>query len=256
MGSGIPSSAIRGRRSTIGSQPRFQLGQGACAVAELVLHSLSQLGEGLVIARRHEQRIVTEAALPSWRHVKVAVAHAFEHAGLGGGRGRIHLDQRQHTAKPRRALRSRRGSQQAEHFGVVVRVGRVAGVPSGVAPLAGAASSAAKRAECTPGAPPSASTSKPESSASTKSRGFGVHPCAGRRCCSQRARTVAFLVALPAKSGASSTTGGASGKSTRERYSNGSARMDRISCTLCGLRVAIKRMVMGRGDEGTKRLGW
>jgi len=74
-------------------------------------------------------------------------------------------------------------------------------------------SNAANRAECTPGAPFNASTSNPESSASTK-----MFPLAAGRwplffCAIHFASSVAFFAALPANVSASSRTFGASGKS-------------------------------------------
>src|ERR1043166_2285374 len=116
-------------------------------------------------------------------------------------------------------------------------------------------SSAANRAECTPGAPPRASTSNPESSASTRTFPRGMAAFSAPVCRSQRASSSAFLAALPAKVGASSITAGAPGKSFRVLISRPWERMARISAALCALRVAITRVVgteIGAGITGRK----
>ena len=133
--------------------------------------------------------------------------------------------QRDDAVKPCPALFERNVFEQSQQLGVVVGVGRVAGF---------AESRAAKRAECTPGAPSSASTSSPESSASTKSG--DEWRVGGKVTASQRASSTAFFVALPAKVSASSMTLGASGKSLSVRNWNAPPRMARISSTLWRLR--------------------
>src|ERR1035437_5484142 len=106
-----------------------------------------------------------------------------------------------------------------------------------------AESSAAKRAEWTPGLPLSASTSRPESSARTKSGfeflifNFELSEA------SHFASSTAFFVALPAKVSASSMVCGAPGKSLSVRNWNWPPRMARISPVLWALRVAMRIVV-------------
>jgi hypothetical protein len=94
-------------------------------------------------------------------------------------------------------------------------------------------------------APRSASTSRPESSASTHvpriAPSWLVSPS---HCASE----TAFFAALPANVSASSTGTGAAGNSwSSGRQWNPGPRMAAISPTLCALRVAMSSVVMPRG---------
>ena len=115
-------------------------------------------------------------------------------------------------------------------------------------------SSAAKRAEWTPGAPFSASTSNPESSARTYNPP-ALSCTADPDCHNHRANSAAFLLALPAKVPASSTTSGASRTSLSVRNRNSSPRMVRISPTLCAFRVATSSLIIRGKLSGTLPAG-
>ena len=209
--------------------------QGVGAVAQPVFHVRFQFGERLLESHRHKQRVVAKTVFSPRLEPDPAFTGALKELGRANGGLQINRHQRDDALKRRPALFERNVLEQLQQLVVVVGIGRVAGR---------ADSCAAKRAECTPGAPFSASTSSPESSASTKSG--DERRVGGKLTASQRASS-AFFVALPAKVSASSTTlGGLWGKSLSVRIWDTPPRMAWISPTLWALRVAITMVVTGK----------
>ena len=151
----------------------------------------AQLAKGLVVFGNQEQRIVAE---PGWTARLAGQSPAAGPLGLEPDRpGGIGERQRAAKRGPPAIVRSGR-----ERFQDLAIVGLVVGGLTGIP----------RRKD--PGAPPRASTVRPESSATTHTD-------------SARASSEAFLRALPANVSASSTTSGAPGKSSTERMSSRSS---------------------------------
>src|SRR4051812_47995611 len=56
----------RGRRRSF-VERRHELAKGVGAMTNLMLQRRVELAEGLVMADRHEHRVIAEASLPTWR---------------------------------------------------------------------------------------------------------------------------------------------------------------------------------------------
>ena len=161
-------------------QAAAQPGERSRPMAELMFDERAQLAEGLVIFGDQEQRIIAEPGRSAGLACQPPAAGSLGFEPDRSGR----IGESQGAAKRRAAAVVGRFDERLEHLAIVgLVIGGLTGVP--------------RRKD--PGAPPSASTVRPESSAITQTE-------------NARASSEAFLRALPANVSASSTTSGASAK--------------------------------------------
>ena len=124
---------------------RHKLGECAGAVADGVLRRRLHLAEGQRSAARQEHRVVAETTLAARGPHRLAIDPADKRLGVP-----VRPGEAQRRDEPRTPVRRCRPSAACTRAMAAAK----------------SLSGPAQRAECTPGAPPSAATQKPESSAS------------------------------------------------------------------------------------------
>ncbi len=200
-------------------QPLHQHRQRPPAVADAVLLIERQLGAGLAQQRIEKQRVVAKAAAAAPLAEDLAVPTRPRRSAAADRAHDVPARSRSSSARggPRsaRSSSSRRSLLRSSDLG-----------------------SPARRAECTPGAPPSASTQIPESSASAGSR-VNLEAC--------RALASAFSMNVACGSSASGTLSWACGTTSMPRE----ARIRRISRILPSLLVARTSRFTGSGSTQT-----
>src|SRR6266446_4003153 len=94
-------------------------------MAEFVFHLLAQFGEGLVVAKGYEKRIVTEASMSAGRETDAAFADALEQLRTADASRRRDFHEGQRAAEAGGALFPRHTRQQTQKLLVVRSVRRI-----------------------------------------------------------------------------------------------------------------------------------